>query len=93
MAVSTVEVLLVERPTNALHRAALHLALDVRRVNGPASILDDRKAQDIHLAGLGIDLDVSDIGRKGASDARVWIHGGAANDGTAGLFESAGLVL
>ena len=90
MAVGIVEVFLVECPTNALYRAALHLALHVRRVNRPASVLDDRKAQDLDLAGLGIHPDIGDVGRKGTADARVWVHRGAANNRAAGLFDSAG---
>src|SRR5262249_17217897 len=52
----------------ALRRAALHLPLDVRGVHGGAGVLDDHIAQDPGLAGLGVDLDVADLGAEGAAD-------------------------
>ena len=62
MPVFAVVVLLVEGPADALGRTALHLALDIGRVNGATGVLDDGEAQDLDLARLGVDLDIGDIG-------------------------------
>ncbi len=42
--------------------AALHLALDVVRVDRLAGVLDRGVAQDLDVAGLAVDLDVADVG-------------------------------
>src|SRR5262245_43365648 len=53
LAVAAVDVLLVERPADALRHAALELAFDVARVDGTTSVLDRRVAHHRHLASLG----------------------------------------
>ena len=67
--VLAVDVLLVERPADALRRAALELALDVGRMNRLAGVLDHRVAQHLRGAGFGIDLDVADMGGEGNAGA------------------------
>ena len=61
LAVLVVDVLLVQRPADALRDAALDLALDVARVDRAADILHRGVAQDRDLAGLRVDLDVADM--------------------------------
>src|SRR6266852_8206791 len=41
LAVGAVDVLLVQRPADALHRPTLELSLDVARMDGPAGVLGD----------------------------------------------------
>ena len=84
LAVVAVDVLLVERPADALRHAALVLALDVARVDGAAGILDRRVAQDRDLAGLGVDLDVGDVGGEARRRA-VRVDARVAGDRPAGL--------
>src|SRR5262245_57899203 len=60
-AIGAVDILLVERPTDTLHGATLHLALDVAGMHRLARILHDRIAQDLDRTRLGIDLDVADV--------------------------------
>jgi len=51
----------VQRPADALDDAALDLPLDIGGVDRGADILRGDKAQDRHLAGLGIDLDIAEL--------------------------------
>ena len=77
------DVLLVERPSDPLGRAALHLALDIARVDGLSSVLNGRVAEHRDLAGFGIDLDVTQVRREaGAGHGRV--EGGLRDDRSAG---------
>ncbi len=57
-ALGVVDVFLVEGPADAVGDAALDLPLDIGGVDRAADILGRDKAQDRHLAGLGIDLDI-----------------------------------
>jgi hypothetical protein len=61
-AVLVVYVLLVQRTADPLHHPALDLALDIGGVDRFADILGRDKAQDRHLAGLGVDLDITELG-------------------------------
>ena len=63
-AVLAVEVLLVQHPADALDGAALVLALDIGGVDRLAGVLHDDITQHLHGAGLGIDLDIADVGGK-----------------------------
>ena len=65
LAVVVVEVLFVQRHADALGGTALHLALDVGGVNGRTHVLNGRVAQNLDLAGVGIDLDIDDVRREG----------------------------
>ncbi len=58
------DVLLVERPSDPLGRTALHLALDVARVDGFAGVLNGRVAEHRDPAGFWIDLDVTHVCRE-----------------------------
>src|SRR5215510_13232145 len=60
--VCAIDILLVERPTDTLHGATLHLALDVAWMHRLARILHDRIAQDPDRTRLAIDLDIADVG-------------------------------
>ena len=82
-------ILLVERPADALHAAALHLPLDVAGMDGLAGVLHRGEAQDRDLAGFGIHLDVGDTAGEGAAHA-LRIHRAAAHHRTAGLTETRG---
>src|SRR5215510_950021 len=62
--VCAIDILLVERPSDTLHGATLHLALDVAWMHRLARVLHDRIAHDLDRTRLGIDLDVADVGAK-----------------------------
>ena len=79
-------VLLVERPSDALHRAALYLPFDVAGVDGFAGVLQGREAQYLDLAGLGVHLDVHDVQREGVADTSG-VDGRPSYDGAAGAIE------
>ena len=53
----------MERPAEALRRAAVELALDDRRVERPADVLGDDVVEDVDHAGLAIDPDVDEMRR------------------------------
>src|SRR6202011_4300422 len=73
-----VDVLLVQRPADALGHAALHLALDIARVDGAADVLHRGVADDAHDAEFGIHFDIADVGAKTALGAfGVELHAGA----------------
>src|SRR5262249_37431593 len=59
--VLVVDVFFVERPTDALYRAALHLSLDITWVHRPTRILDREVTQDRDLPRFRVDLDVDDM--------------------------------
>src|SRR5262245_30889599 len=61
LAVAGEDALLVERPADALHDAALDLPLHIAGMDGPPGILNRRVAYHLHLAGLPIDLDIADV--------------------------------
>jgi hypothetical protein len=82
-AIAIVDVFLVERPADALRDAALDLALDIGGVDRLADILRCDKAQDRHLAGLGIDLDIAELRRETGRHA-AGIEGGGGGDRPAG---------
>ena len=63
LAVLVVDHRLVERPAEALRRAAVELALDDRRVERPADVLGDDVVEDRDRAGLAVDPDVDEVGR------------------------------
>src|SRR5271156_2801806 len=78
-ALVVVKIFFVQRPAESLRGAALHLSLDVARMNRLAGILRDGASQDLHLAGVGIDFDVNQRGRKAWSyPARI--HARTAGD-------------
>src|SRR5438093_4045020 len=84
LAVGAVDVLLVERPADALHGPALELPLDVGRVQRPTGVLGDRVAQDCHASGLGIDLEIDEM-RAYARSGALRVDSPHAADGTTGL--------
>ena len=61
LALGVVDVLLVQRPADALHGAALELALDIGRMDRRADILRRGVAADGDDAGVGIDLEVDAV--------------------------------
>ena len=86
MAALGVVILLVQPPADALHASALHLALDVARVDGLAGILCNRESQYVHLAGFRVYLDIDQVGRKGP--AHAWrIDRAPPDDGAARLVQ------
>ena len=70
MPVGVVNILLVESPADALHDAALHLAFDIGRVDGNASVLDSCVAQDLALSGLFIHFHIGNVDGESATLAR-----------------------
>ena len=54
--------LLEQRPADALSGAAVHLALDERRVERLADVLGDHVGEQRHVARLAVDLDVAEVG-------------------------------
>src|SRR6266566_9960743 len=82
-----VEVFLVERPAEALHRSTLHLTLDVARMNRLAGILRDGDSEQMNFAGIGIDFDIDARGRESRADA-ARIDTRASGDRSAGAAEA-----
>src|SRR3954470_10523301 len=77
-----IDVLLVQRPADALGYAALELALDIAGVDGAADVLHGGVADDTRDAEIDVDLDVADMRAETAVGARgVELHAGA--DGAA----------
>ena len=68
-AARVVDVLLVQRPADALRGAALVLAFDIGRIHRLAGILDDGVAQNFGRSGFGIDLDIANV--RGEGHARA----------------------
>ncbi len=66
-AIPVIDVFLVQGPADALRDAALDLAFDIGGVDRAANILRGDNAQDRDLAGLGVDLDIAERGRKTAA--------------------------
>src|SRR5258705_1494902 len=78
LAVLVVDVFLVQRPADPLRNAALHLALDIARMDGAADVLHRGVADDAHDPEFGIDLDVADVGTETTFRAfGVELHAGA----------------
>src|SRR4029077_7388007 len=74
-AILVVDVLLAERPADALGHAALHLALDVVGMDRAPDILDRGIAQDLDVPGFAVDLYIADMGREARPLAlRVDLH-------------------
>ena len=73
-----------QRDAEALHRAALHLALDAERVDGLADVLDDHEVVDRHLAGVRVHLDPRELGREAG---RLLGEGRVALPSTGGVFD------
>ena len=69
LAVLVVDVFLVQRPADALYGTALHLALDISRVDRFPDILERRVPDHPDDPELHIDLDVADMGREAAFGA------------------------
>ena len=69
------DVLLVERPADALGDPALHLALHVAGVDGTAGILHRGVADHIDATGLLVDFDIADVrGERRCRALRVHRH-------------------
>ena len=64
LAVLVVDHRLVQAPADALHRAAVDLALDQHRVEREADILDRDIVLQRDLAGVGIDRDFRQVDHK-----------------------------
>ena len=71
LALVVVDVLLEQRPADALAAAAAHLALDQRRVERAADVLGDDEPEERHLAGLRVEPDVGDVRRRRRREAGV----------------------
>ena len=63
-AIVTVDVLLVERPSNALHGATLVLPFNVTWVNGFPRVLNRRVANDVGFARFLVYFDVAQVDGK-----------------------------
>ena len=68
MAVVIVDSLLVERLAEALHDAAVHLAIDQQRIDDDAAIVHGDVALDLDLAGIAIDFRHDDVGAEGEGE-------------------------
>jgi hypothetical protein len=66
-----IDTVLAERLADALHDAAMDLALDDHRVQHYADIVDRGVSNEIQLAGIRIDLDLGDMTAAGKGE----IHG------------------
>ena len=88
LALVVVDVFLVQRPTDALRRAALDLAFDVAGVDRLADILDRGVALDRDVTGLLIDRHVADVrAEAGAGALRVHRHLGVDRAAGAGRLQ------
>ena len=90
-------VFFVECPANALCYSPLHLSFDITGINGFASILNHRDAQNLHFARFGIHFNIGNHHRKSTAHAGR-IYGCPAHNGATGfvkmtcqLFERDGL--
>ena len=70
LAVEIVDGLLKQHLAQALHHAALNLALDQQRIDDGAKIIDCGVSHDVRCAGVRIDLDFGDMAaiREGGGD-------------------------
>ena len=65
LAVLAVDDALEQRLADALHDAAMALALDQQRIDDRAEVVDHRVLHDLDDAGVGIDLDLGDVAAVG----------------------------
>ena len=56
-----IQILFIERPTNALHCTALHLPFHIVRVNRLACVLNRGIARDGGTAGFFVDLGIANV--------------------------------
>ncbi len=68
----------------------MHLTFNIGGVDGLAGILYNGEAQDLDLAGVGVDFDIGYIGGERAADTGVGVDSGAADDRATGLVEMTG---
>src|SRR5580704_838944 len=87
-----VNIFLVERPTDALRRATLHLTLDVAWMERLAGVLRDSRAQYLDFSGVGVDLDVNAGARERRPDSPC-IDGRSPSYWTTGARQAAGDLL
>src|SRR5258708_25107893 len=80
-ALVVVKIFFVERPSESLRGAALHLTFDVARMNRLAGILRNGASENLDFAGVGIDFDVDERRRESGSDA-ARVHASATGDRT-----------
>ena len=52
---------LQQRLADALHDAAMQLAVDQHRIDDGAEVVDRGVLHDLDVAGVGIDLDLADV--------------------------------
>jgi hypothetical protein len=64
-ALAVVTDVLHQRLADALHHAAMDLALEQHRVEHGADVVDHAVAHDLDLAGLRVDLDLADVAAVG----------------------------
>ena len=64
----------VERVADAVRDAAVDLALDHHRIDQHAGVLHRDVAQDFHLAGLDVDLDLGDVAGVGVGQRIGAVH-------------------
>jgi hypothetical protein len=84
-----IDVLFVQSPAHPLRHAALHLSLDIARMNRRANVLHRRVAQNLHLAGLGVNFHVHDVRGKGRPPFYRF-DGRARHDGAAQVAQPGG---
>ena len=85
-------ILFVERPADALHRAALYLTFHVGGMDGLAGVLNRSVANDFHLAGVLVNFHVNDVNADaGAGSAGV--DAAAPHDGASGRHLAGGQLL
>ena len=73
LAVLVVDDVLEQRLADALHDAAMALALDQQRIDDRAEVVDHGVLHHLDTAGVGIDLDLGDMAPLGKADgAASW---------------------
>src|SRR5690348_2079892 len=84
-----VEVLLIKGPADALRHSPLQLPLDVTWMKCAARILRDRTSQNLHFAGIGIDLYIDTHRGERDPDCTSAIERCLPRDSSAGARKSA----
>ena len=66
--------MLEQRLADALHHAAMALALDQQRIDDRAEVVDHGVPHHLDPAGVGIDLDLGDMAAVGEGRRRRLVH-------------------
>src|SRR5260370_11934452 len=85
LAAAVVGATLEQRLADALGEAAVDLALDDHRIDDGADVVDAPETDDLHAAGVRIDLELTDMRAVAEGEARRILDRGLLPPGVAGL--------